>query len=819
MTDSSTGTSKSSTGQSASGRPLAALLAAVLASAGLAWFARDVDGLRRRYPADGATERPVPAELSRAGWFSIDPDGLYHARRVERALREGSVAGEDPYLNSPHGARIPWPPYYDAVLVRLLGPFAPDAEAGASDFERRAFLERAVSTLPALFGLGTAALAALLAFRLARGTGLAARTTAALFAGATLAFTRASINYSVVGTGDHHAWVSLLNAGLLALATVACCRSNLARPGRSLLLGLAAGALAGLMLGSWVAALLYVVELELALAWLLLRRAREELPGVATFGLAFHLAAAAAVLPAVLASPWKDEFPWTAVNLSWFHPTQLLVGALVFVPPLLLGRAGGPLAAGEPWARRYPWLVGVVLLTGGGLLWAAGAGPARGVAEGFAWVSRVDAFMDSVLESLPLVGPRAGGPLVVFDALGYGALLLPLCYVPLALHAFRGRRHALVPLAVAVPPMVVQALVQRRFADALALPLAVCLGWGAARLVQRLAQARGPRRVPGALWPLAGLALALVLQTPSLGRTLTQLLEIAEHSPAAGHAHDVQLGDRLAYDWMRRQPRAPEGGAVLAHWDRGHALEWAADRPSVATNFGSYVGIESYRDPARFFLSEDPLEGGALLEARGVQFVFVPASLPDLTASMVRILDPALASRYLTLKDGRELTSPRWLSTLGARLLNGGVQLVPPQVPAEERPSPLGYLRLVHVSPYVHPLYRDPVEQQPMPANLVYERVPGAAIAVHGAAGERVAIELELEFPRAGRRYSLAFRADCDATGLARLWVPYATDAPNGDGLVERARFRVGDGTGPGRSGTVEIPEAAVLGGPPIQVP
>ena len=810
-------------GSGAGCRALAVLLAAALASAALAWFARDVDGLRRRYPAEGGSGdgRPVAAELARAGWFSIDPDGLYHARRVERALREGSVAGEDPYLDHPHGARIPWPPYYDATLAALLGPLAPGPEqrGAAASFERRAFLERAVSTLPAAFGVGTAVLAALLAFRLSRGTSLAARATAALFAGATCAFTRASINYSVVGTGDHHAWVSLLSGALLLLTTVACCRSNLARAGRSGSFGLAAGVLAGLMLGSWVAALVHILLLELALAWLLFRRARDELPGVATFGLTFHLAAAATVLPAVLASPWKAELPWIAVNLSWFHPTQLLLGALVFVPPLCLGRQGGALATGRPWARRYPWLVGAALLGGAALLLALDAGPARGVAEGFAWVSRVDAFMDSVLESLPLVGPRAGGALVVFDALGYGALLLPLAYVPLARHAFGGHRDALVPLACALPPLVAQALVQRRFAEALAMPLAVCLGFGAARLVERLGHVGWANRWPRAAWPPAGLALALLLQLPSVGRALAPRLESGQEAPPAGHAHDVQLGDRLAYDWMRRQARAPAGGAVLAHWDRGHAIEWAADRPSVATNFGSYVGVDSYRDPARFFLAEDPLAGRALLEARGVQYVFVPASLPDLTGSMVRIADPALAPRYLTVREGREVTSPRWLSTLGARLLNGGAQLVPPSLPAEQRPSPLGFLRLVHVSSFEHPGYRDPVDQRPLPANLVYEHVPGATIAALGAPGEQATVELELDFPAAARRYGLAFRATCDESGLARLWIPYATDAPNGDGVVVCAVYRIGDSDGHGQSGAIEIPEAAVLGGPPIRIP
>jgi hypothetical protein len=130
--------------------------------------------------------------------------------------------------------------------------------------------------------------------------------------------------------------------------------------------------------------------------------------------------------------------------------------------------------------------------------------------------------------------------------------------------------------------------------------MAVTLGWGVARI------ARGPAAavVPGAL------ALAVLAQLPSVLLARRQLTA----PTSTGARDDVQLGERLVYRWVGGHARSgedPAGNeAVLAHWDRGHVIEWVADRPTVATNFGSYLGVESYRDPPRFFLSEDVSEAG-----------------------------------------------------------------------------------------------------------------------------------------------------------------------------------------------------------------
>lgn len=759
---------------------LAALAALALAIAPMAWFARDLWGLKHPY---GRITDPT------AGWFSRDPDGLYHARRVERVFREGlPVEGTDPFLDFPHGARIPWPPYYDLAAWAVVAPLAP-AEAEP----RHAYLERALSTLPALFGVASALLAALAGWLLA-GLGGAA------LAGGYAALCWGSINYSHVGNGDHHAWVSMLNASLLLLLTLAVRRGALASRRRGLAWGAACGALAGALVGSWVAALLYVLAVQLVLAWLLVLRAREPLPGVATLGFAFHATALAVLLPAVLASPWREELPWIVVNLSWFQPALLALGALAFVPPLALEH--GALAPRTRAARLYAPALALAILAGALVLALSGAGPARGIAEGFAWVSRADRFMHTVLESKPLLGGGERGTSALFLALGYGVLALPFAWAAAAWLAFRRGELELLPWVVAVPPLLAQALAQRRFADALAVPMAVLLGWGFARLA---------RRAPAALIAPAGLALAVLAQLPSLG----SVIEARDTSTRwkVGTHEDHILGERRLFEWLREH--TSEGGdySVLCHWDRGHAIEWIAWRPSVATNFGSYVGEDSYRDPARFFLAEDPDAARALLERRRVRYVVAPAALEAAVESMARIAGADGGEPFTAPHGGRQAPSARWWRALGGRLLRGGAAPEPAGANGTAPAPALDFLRLVHVSPFRDARFAHP-RGGAQPAGFVWERVAGARLEARGVPGDELEVRIEVHYP--GAAYSIVWQATAmaDGSGLARLRVPYATDSANGDGLARAARWSLG-----GRGGALEVPARAVVGGEALVLP
>ncbi len=753
-------------------RPL--WLVAILAFVGvLAWLPRSVEGLKHPYSNEGST------------WFSRDPDGLYHARRVERAMAEGAVAATDPRMNYPEGAPIPWPPYYDGVLAAALAPFAP-AEPEA----RWRWIERATASAPRVFGVLGALLAACAAWRMG---GL----LAAFVAGVGVALCRGTINYSVVGTGDHHAWVSLLAGASLLVLSQALRPTELASARRSLAWGALLGALCGLLVGSWVASLLYVLELQLVLGWMLWRRSRTAQPGLAPLGCAMHATAALVLLPAVLASPWRAEFPWMVVNLSWFHLAEFALGALVFVP---LGHRS--LAQGTRAARLYPALVLVALASIALLGWSLGLAPARGIAEGFDWVARVDRFMDSVQESMPLVGSRAEEG-VLFLALGYSVLLVPIALGWAAWRALRQREDELLPWVAATALLLPQALQQRRFADALAIPMAVLLGFAAAHVATRLRS-----RVLALTFAL----LALAAHWPSASSAWRRLS--APRDPQLGGPFDPVAGERIALEWIRSRTSGADEWSVLAHWDRGHVIEWAAGAPSVATNFGSYIGVDSYQDPARFFLGEDLKDARELLVRRHVRFVFAPATLLQLVPSMCRIAAPERREQLLREgSQGQLVLADRWYATLASRLLFNGTAVLPNGVPIHDQPEAPGFLRLVHVSPHRDPRHLDPVTGLRFPVAFVWEHVQGAQVEVRGPRGADVELEIKLEF--AASRYRVPWRASARLGDDQRTTfrVPYSTES-NGDATLARATWRIGD-----RSGTLVIPESSVLEGRVVQVP
>ena len=727
-----------------------------------------------------------------ADWVTFDNDAFYHMRRVARVLDEGlPVAERDPYLDHPAGARVPWPPYYTLLLSGALAPFAPeDAQ------ERRGFIERGVGDSGIVFGVLASLLAALVGWSLARAPG-------ALFCGAYHALAYGSITYSRSGIGDHHAFVSLLSGAVLAiLARALAARDSehgaLERPGRALRGGVLAGALAGVALGAWAGSLLYVIHVQLVFGILLFVDARRRLPGLVPLGLGFHLAAAIACLPAVLSSAWRESTPWIVVNLSWFHPLFLLVGAAVFVPLPLLG-------PGSFVRRHYPWFAGLGLALLAALLWLVDAAPARGVLEGLAWVSRVEAFMSEIQESRPLVGAGANGLQRAFRYLGYGVLLVPVAWLALCHQAWRRGRLELLPWIVALPPLLLQALRQVRFADALTLPLAVGLGAALALLVPRLASASAGhgRRLAIAL---AALVVACAAQLPTL-RTMQDVRRLGPRARAVNLRHEI--GERMMLNWIRR--RTPPGGGygVMAAWTHGHGIEWVADRPSVATNFGTYTAQEGYFDSARFFLAEEPRAAEELLERRGVRYVYLTSSFPASLRQSVPALFPEGPNPFVTNLDelrgfrpGTPDLTERWLGTMGARLMNGG------RVFGREDGA-LGFLRLVHAAQAIDPEPRIREFGVPSPMGWVWERVAGARVRARAAPGTPLRVRIDLRYGPAELPQHFEARAVAGADGIASLRVPYGTTAPNGDGRVHgRASYTLGV-----RSGELVVPMGAVLEG------
>jgi len=778
-------------GESSAARPavqerpgsLPFVLIAALAIA-LAWLAREAQ--HRRVPlGDGS------------GWFTTDPDSLYQMRRVERVFHEGlPVAGEDPLLAWPEGSAIPWPPYYTLLCWSALAPFAPDAAAEGGE-RLHDWIERSVAQLPLFFGL-LAVLAAALAGRSIAGN--AGAWIAALYP----AVCGVAIAYSKPGNGDHHAFVSLCSAVVLLLLTQALWGERLERRRTSLLLGAAAGVVSGVQLGAWVGALMYVVAVELVLGWLIVLHSRRPRAGLAWLGLGYHLAAGAVLLPAVIDSPWRAREAWMVINLSWFQPAFLLAGAAVFVPLLALrGRQ----------VRPYPWIVLAVLALTGSALLATDAGPGRGLRAAVEWAAKENVFMARVRESRSLLDSDVEGAL--FDALGRGVLLLPVAWVAMAWMTFRRGRVELLPWVVSTALLALGAARQARLAEPLVIPMAVVLGWGGAQLLHLpwggwlAGVAARAQRLPGPVLGAGVLAAVLAAHSENVARCWVRL----RAGPLQPLQMDVpeHLAVRHMAEWLRARPRGGADPGVLSNWSWGHVIEWAGARPTVATNFGLYVGEDGFRDSSRFFLEEDPTLAEALLARRRAGHVLITSGLPDTLNSMFSAVDPALHARYVEERIGSGgALAPVWFRTMGARLMFDG-QVFGPSGAGER---PLDFLRLVFVSALRDPERTLTSPQDVSPAGWLWERVAGARLEAQGLPGRALQVRVVVQYPRAGRSLVWSDRALSTADGVARLRLPYATSEPNGEGRCVEATWSFD-----GRSGPLAVTESAVLEGETIVLP
>lgn len=742
------------------------------------------------------------------GWAVSDPDSLYHLRRIQLWSEGGDVGdGYDEWLNHPDGANVPWPPYYTVIARTLIGPGAP--EGGE---ELRRWIEHRAAHLPLLFAIGTALLTALATWWIL--TGLAKPKNAdgipilplfaALGAGLAYAFTGGSIFYSVVGNADHHAFVTFANAAMLVVLLHAVRREfSSATAARW---GAMAGVFAGLMIGAWVGSLMYIICLQLVLAAMMLRHSRNPLPGLPAFGLWFHLVAAAVLMPAVWSSPWLVQNPWMVVNLSWFHPLFLLIGAAVFIP---LKRM--PADPAQATFRRYPFMVAAALAGLAILLAIIPNAIGSGIRQGFDWLSTTEEFMTNVAESRPLIGEGAEEGVLV-QYLGYGLHLLPLAWLAAAWMWWRQRANSRAPLLeaflIVVPILALQAANQRRFADALAMPLAVMLAVAIAGALQGLsgrlsAQAKTTftRFAVPSISGVLVLVVMLAVQWPTVA-----LAQQIKDGPQPGQKRIAKLAaPQMLYQWLRQQPSNGDDG-VLTNWGQGHAITWAAQKPSVACNFGSYVGKDSFQSPSRFFLSNQLADAEQLLRKRKVRWVIVPWQLPG----MLRHQTAALADRpYSDYYNEQFGFTDLWFQTLGARLMFNGQDMRWAQA------RPVDFLRLVHVSPTRMQKSNLGGVERRVPAGWIWQRVEGAVLEAKAEPGQVLKVSLQIQYPNQAQPLQWTNRATVNADGQVSLRVPYATIQNNGDGQpLGKLTWQLAN-----QSGALDIPESAVWSGEKILLP
>ncbi|MFT5287365.1 MAG: asparagine N-glycosylation enzyme membrane subunit Stt3 [Planctomycetota bacterium] len=559
-------------------------------------------------------------------WLVDDPDAAYHLRRVELALASGQVPGFDRYINHPEGSPIPWPPFSDGLFGVVASLFADGDPLAPDDLALGGYSEDSVESVlvhlpPALGVLTCLAIFAAIWVLCERGP---LRAWFALFGAAIYAVLPIAVWYGGITRLDHHVVVALLLALHLGLITW----SLRAKNSLDALTGaLGAGVIAGMAIASWLAAGIFVSIAGFAF-FLRVCGSDEERARFGTRAAVLYFAAAAGVtlFPAA-SSAWNESQPGSLINLTSGVPRALFAAIVPFVVVAFARRRLGPSLS----ARIGSALLAVLSVSG--VLWFL-PGFVDGVNEGIQWASRGNLFMDVVAESRPL--DSLG---LIASQLTYLALLFP--WMILAIVPAARKDAARVHLVLLGLAMAWMTLGQQRFGNTLAIPFACVLALGFHDLTVRFAATRLKKPL------LAIMGVSTLLLLPSFTSVFAPTED--EYRDLADWRSEIVRGLR----WMRTETPSPgpwnapkhRGDyGVLASWGLGHMIEYHARRPSITTNFGSFVGERNFTEAARALLETEPTELARRMRILDAKYVIVtPRHIGDLKSTM-RIAgeDPSL---------------------------------------------------------------------------------------------------------------------------------------------------------------------------------
>lgn len=722
--------------------------------------------------------RVVPS-WSRAwagGRFHFDQaDGYYHLRRVFLLLAQGPAgATVDRYMAFPDGAECPWPPLYDGLAAAIawfagLGDPAPQAVEGA------------VAFLPPLFGAFTVVPVYLFCRRLA---GIAAGRVAAAF----LVAAPFHFAYSTIGSGDHHAadvfWFSSV---LVLLLSAIESEAGGARDRRAAVAGLAFGS----SILVWQGSVLYAVPLVGAATLLLFTGPGAESPARPT---AIFLGTAAAVAAAGRAAWGGATAPSTFDfgAFSWFQPAFLL-GGLAWI--LTADRARATLLRLE---GRRRWVILLPIAALAGCLAPAFTGNLAAATD---FILVRDPWLAAIAEFKPpftreaFLPPDSPGALKA--ALGLAATLLPMVGAPLL---FAARRRRGLPcggaalLACCSLSLGALALLQARWENVHSVNVAVAAGLAFAWI--RGEKAGGKDRGRTAI----ALATLLPFAVPS---ALAVRDGLPGSRPSTAAAFDATMS------WVRANTPRTSGLAggepspeysVLAPWDLGHLVQYRAERPTVANNFGWFLPGGGLRDEMAAYFARDLEDVVEICRRRRVGFLIARDMTPFIEAfagvagidfGREFMVDLEMPDGSLVRAPGpayRDLPFTRLYARDGA---------------SRDDLHGLSHFRLVHEALQDSPGFAGEAERV-----KVFAFVEGAAVVGRASPGERVTLSCRLETD-AGRTFEYSEFATADAGGRFAMRFPYSSEAVQGG--TRLAGNPVLSTRAGGRE--VVIPESAVVSG------
>jgi len=695
--------------------------------------------------------------------YYFDADCYMRLRKILVYLTSfPKTAIHDYFQGYPQGTGVITAPTMEYLLAAILLPFRA-AQALIP------FLERAIALIPPLVGALTAAILCRFASRIAG-------VSAGLTAGLLLAVTPAHMEATILGRFDNE----MMEPLLLLLAFVGYMKTYYG--GDHSRTWIVAGGLACLYLSIWRGgiALLSIVGIDLmARLW----SGRHDVQQIRIVGVgATRMYTATATLLALicLTDLWGSRLLFSFNIISWFH-VLLFAGAAALIFAMSRGFTKSTKAG-----LAYGVSVGapLILVLGGefvsGLSLLLGGNP---------WI-------DSIVQY-----QRQTDPLTFIRNFGLALILLP-CGIYLLTRkpwrTLRERRFLIIWSLV----MLIATITRQRYAEYLALNSALTAGICVSWVIPRIPLSRVAATA-------IVMAAVFLLQAPSI----TPIRAIKEQRVA-----DIFRGGvEETMNWLRehtpsagdpfRPDRKPAYG-VLARWDYGGWIEAVAQRPAVATNYGTETyGME---EAARFFLATDEEEMTAVLQRNNIRYLVVDKVVTDLP--MYAALIGEKSEVLVPQRDPRSgaityVPTPKLYRLIVSRLFFADGTMA---VSDNYQFAPVEGIRLLFES-------SSPARVSGLPwyiAKLkVFEFGPGARLLIESTPGSEIRLTQSVETNR-GRRFEYRNSKIADQKGNASFLIVYPPKDGEPTGAVGPVVLDVD-----GRQSTIEVTAADIEIQRQIRVP
>lgn len=688
-----------------------------------------------------------------------DVDPLYHVLQAERILANAPGAPWfDPAMDFPFGAAPIWPPLFDAVVAGLAF-----ARSGADVTRDEIAATGAVLTplLGALTVLAVAGIARIVAGR-----------PAAVAAAILFAVLPIHVEFTHVGRVDQHAAEILI----YCFATLALLQ--VARRGSRMWLWLLVAAQV-LAFWNWQGSALLVALLltSVSVEYIASRDRAVTHEIMRPLGVATGAAAVVLALTILIVAAPGTLTTLRLTGLTGFQVLTLLTASVYCAVAVFLDRKLRPAGRG----RRLAVTAVAAALSAAAAICVPGARAA--VIHGFTALAGANFWYESIPEFDPLL---FAGYVPLRDevralALRFGPLVLaPIAaLLVLAWGRLRPRRLelALIAATVLLIPYVLM-FYRNRFAGYATPALAIA----GAILVAALSSiaSRGLRY-----------ASMLAFFAAVLLHAVFHLWSTAPNTP-------LTEAEIAAIRWVGAQ-HAEVNPAVLATWSDGHAVQYYAGRPVMATSFGTDLGWRGLRDEAQFLFAMSEESADEVLQRRRVGTILLRNPVEEMTSLAALAPGAAPAPRLVrSWREGYSIEMPSSaFGTVASRLYfdeqNGAW--------SRSRQA-LSRFRLV-----LETVRTSPGELIHDDSLKVFGVVEGARVHVHT---RYAALPIAARIPvvtNTGRRFWWQTSAVTDERGLALLRVPYATGA---NGASTAGTLEITDGA---RVLAVRVDESAAANG------